>query len=102
MLFQVSAVKELVANGANIKLTDINDITPLQLHIRCVCVSKLRIIQIFNKDGLYRKTQEDKEAGKKHPNEEVGSESILSILVAKGADVNTALGIPSCYDKFNP
>ena len=42
----------------------------------------------------YRKTQEDKENGKKQPTVESGSESesIISILVKNGADVNTALG----------
>ena len=43
---------------------------------------------------ICRKTQEDKENGKKQPEVNRGSESgsIMSILVKKGADVNTALG----------
>ena len=39
-----------------------------------------------------RKTQEDKENGKEQPKVDSGSESIISILVKKKADVNTALG----------
>ena len=42
----MGVVKELVAASANIRITDINGSTPLQLYIRCVRVRGISILKV--------------------------------------------------------